>query len=53
VLWLRGRYTAYDDYDLDVVAVINDRTASTPDRVEPTIVAPGGGPRRAAPGPDG
>jgi hypothetical protein len=44
VLWLRGRYTAYDDYDLDVVAVITDRPTRTPDGVEATIVAGRGAP---------
>ena len=31
LLWLRGTYTSYHDYDLDVVGIITDRSPTTPD----------------------
>ena len=39
VLWLRGEYTTYDDYDLDVVATITDRPTTPPATVSPTATA--------------
>ena len=41
LLWLRGVYTDYDDYDLDVVAIITERPAVTPATVAATNVAVG------------
>ena len=42
LLWLRGIYTKYTDYDLDVVAMITERRAITPDAAEAASVAAAG-----------
>ena len=42
LLWLRGVYTKYTEYDLDVVAMITERPAITPDAdVAATVAAAG------------
>jgi BNR repeat-containing family member len=39
LVWLRGRYTNYDDYDLDVVAVVADLWAIRPVQPDATTAA--------------
>ena len=41
LVWLRDRYTTYDDYDLDVVAVVADVWAIRPVRPDATTTTPG------------
>ena len=43
LLWLRGVYTKYTDYDLDVVAIITDRRNITAAATEGASAASGDG----------